>query len=210
MSSGRLREPLFRPEPPAAPAVPHAENPAPKILAMYRRIWETTMRDLDFVNRALEVDIAGFRRHRGDWVGAVISPWFVNLYVLPGGGELWHDLGAGERVKLPFPVGELEFIADYDPAAEIPAALYCPLLAPVTALKSQDEALRMAMDALETLFTPTLMATAAPAGPDRSEASAGAVATAQPAADMPPPEMPAEPAVPPRRAFLRRLAGRSR
>lgn len=210
MSAVRPREPLFRPERPAAPAVPHAENPAPKMLAMYRRIWETTMRDLDFVNRALEVDIAGFRRHRGDWVGAVVSPWFVNLYVLPGGGELWCDLGAGERVKLPFPVGELEFIADYDPAAEVPAALYCPLLAPVTALKSQDEALRMAMDALQTLFTPAVPTTAALAGSDLPEAAVRPAEPAQPAADAPAPEMPPEPAVPPRRAFLRRLAGRSR
>lgn len=198
MSGARFREPLYRAERPAAPARPHADNPAPLVLAMYRRIWETTMRDLDFVNRALEVDIAGFRRHRGDWVGAVITPWFVNLYVLPGGGELWRDLGSGERVKLPFPIGELEFIADYDPAAEIPAALYCPLLAPVTALKSQDEALRMAMDALETLFTPAVVPADAttPATPDATPEAAS-------------PNDPAASSVPSRRAFLRRLAGRS-
>ncbi|HEX5803269.1 MAG TPA: [NiFe]-hydrogenase assembly chaperone HybE [Azospira sp.] len=200
MADERIRKPLYSAERPAAPAQPHADNPAPQVLAMYRRIWETRMRDLDFVNRALEVDIAGFRRHRGDWVGAVITPWFVNLYVLPGGGELWHDLGAGERVKLPFPVGELEFIADYDPTAEIPAALYCPLLAPVTALKSQDEALRMAMDALETLFTPTVALPAEPAAPAAPEAVSDAQAPSDPAASS----------VPSRRAFLRRLAGRPR
>jgi len=198
MPDERIRKPLYSAERPAAPAAPHADNPAPKILAMYRRIWETTMRDLDFVNHALEVDIAGFRRHRGDWVGAVITPWFVNLYVVPGGGELWCDLGAGERVKLPFPVGELEFIADYDPAAEIPAALYCPLLAPVSALKSQDEALRMAMDALETLFTPAAEPVAA-AHASASVAAADAPTAAAVATDT---------SVPPRRAFLRRLAGR--
>ncbi|MFC5300812.1 [NiFe]-hydrogenase assembly chaperone HybE [Azospira restricta] len=196
MVDERIRKPLYRAERPAAPAIPHADNPAPQVLAMYRRIWETTMRDLDFVNRALEVDIAGFRRHRGDWVGAVITPWFVNLCVLPGGGELWQDLGAGERVKLPFPVGELEFIADYDLGAEIPAALHCPLLAPVTALQSQDVALRMAMDALETLFTP-------------AAASVEAPPSAMPAAssDVLPPAPSPDPSVPPRRAFLRRLAG---
>lgn len=197
MSGPRPRQPLYRAERPAAPAQPHADNPAPRVLAMYRRIWETTMRDLDFVNRALEVDIAGFRRHRGDWVGAVVTPWFVNLCVLPGGGELWRDLGTGERVKLPFPVGELEFIADCDPAAEIPAALHCPLLAPVTALKSQAEALRMALDALETLFSPA----AEPVAADASDAPA-APEQAPPAASLP------ESSEPPRRAFLRRLAGR--
>lgn len=199
----RIRKPLYQAERPPAPAQPYVDNPAPQVLAMYRRIWEATMRDLDFVNRALEVDIAGFRRHRGDWVGAVITPWFVNLYVLPGGGELWRDLGSGERVKLPFPIGELEFIADYDPTAEIPAALYCPLLAPVTALKSQAEALQMALDALETLFSPAVVAPAeatAPATPDA--ASAATLANG-------PPEPP-EPPVPPRRAFLNRLAGRPR
>lgn len=198
MSDGRVREPLFRAERPATPAQPHADNPAPLVLAMYRRIWEATMRDLDFVNHALDVDIAGFRRYRGDWVGAVITPWFVNLYVLPGGGELWRDLGAGERAKLPFPVGELEFIADYDPTAEIPAALYCPLLAPVTALKSQAEAVQMALDALETLFSP---AVAAPVEPAASVPPSPVTETSLPATT-------AESSVPPRRAFLRRLAGR--
>jgi [NiFe] hydrogenase assembly HybE family chaperone len=198
MSDGRIRQPMFRAERPAAPATPHADNPAPLILAMYRRVWETTMRDMDFVNRALEVDIVGFRRHRGDWVGAVITPWFVNLYVLPGGGELWQDLGSGERVKLPFPVGELDFIADYDPSAEIPAALYCPLLAPVTALKSQAEAVQMALDALETLFTPVVAAAVEQSAPAAPEASS----------EVPPVAPSSEPPAPPRRAFFRRLAGR--
>lgn len=202
MVDERIRKPLYSAERPASPAAPHADNPAPQVLAMYRRIWETTMRDLDFVNRALEVDIAGFRRYRGDWVGAVISPWFVNLYVLPGGGELWRDLGAGERVKLPFPVGELEFIADYEPTAEIPAALYCPLLAPVTALKSQEEALRMAMDALETLFTPAAVA------PTPADALAPATPEAAPKAAAP--DEPTASSVPSRRAFFRRIAGKTR
>lgn len=204
--STRPRKPLYQAERPAAPARPHAENPAPLVLAMYRRIWETTMRTLDFVNPALEVDIAGFRRHRGDWVGAVVTPWFVNLYVLPGGGELWQDLGSGERVKVPFPVGELEFIADYDPEAEVPAYLYCPLLAPVTPLSSQAEALGMALDALEMLFSPPPAVESAPAEPAAPEPAseadgggAGAVAAAP---------APAEPPAVSRRAFFRRLAGR--
>ena len=76
----------------------------------------------------------------GDWVGAVITPWFINLFLLPGGGNLWSDLASGERCHINFPIGPLEFIADYNVAAEVPAYQYCPLFAPPGQIVSQTAA----------------------------------------------------------------------
>lgn len=125
---------------------------------MYRRIWLASMRDLPLVNLALSVEAIGFRRWLaaastgradgdaparsadswqcgsdgmlGDWVGAMITPWFINLLILPGGGDLWSDRPSGQRCHIVFPVGPLEFIADDDASAEVPAFRYCPLFAP--------------------------------------------------------------------------------
>jgi hypothetical protein len=62
----------------------------------------------------------------GDWVGAVITPWFINLFVLPGGGNLWSDRRPGQRCHILFPIGPLEFIADHDPTASDPLVPVLP------------------------------------------------------------------------------------
>lgn len=161
------------------PASPLDEDPARLIEAMYLRIWATSMRDLPFVNLALSVEAIGFRRWRGanrsslpagnpsatpaepagdsgnaagDWVGAVVTPWFLNLFLLPGGGNLWSDRRPGERFHLSFPIGPLEFIADYSPDAELPAYQYCPLFAPPSEFASQAAARAAATAALDAMF----------------------------------------------------------
>jgi len=181
----RIRIPAFQ-APQPAPAAALAEDPTPRLQAMYRRIWETSMHDMPFINTALTVEVVGFRRWRGDWVGAVITPWFLNLFVLPGGGALWSDRPSGEHCKIAFPVGELEFIADDDASAEIPAYQYCPLFAPVSQFAAQETARAAAEDALSALFTPPPATEEAPS-------------SAQPLGGQPDPS---------RRAFFRRVARR--
>jgi [NiFe] hydrogenase assembly HybE family chaperone len=181
----RIRKPAFQ-APQPAPAAALAEDPTPRLEAMYRRIWATSMHDMPFVNTALMVDVVGFRRWCGDWVGAVITPWFLNLFVLPGGGELWSDRPSGEHCKIAFPIGELEFIADDDVSAEITAYQYCPLFAPVGLFASQEAARAAADQALNALFT-------VPPAIDEGAPSSSPISA--------PPD-------PPRRAFFRRAVGR--
>lgn len=187
--SERVRKPLFEAARPAEAANAYADDPSAMLEAHYRRVWETSMHDMPFVNPALSVTAIGFCRHEGDWVGAVLTPWFLNLFVLPGGGALWTDLASGDRVRIAFPVGELEFIADYDPGSTLPACQYCPLFAPVSQFATQEAAVAAAEAALAVLFT----------------VPAAAVA------DVPPePAAPREAdAVPSRRAFFRRVAGQN-
>ncbi len=173
-----FRKAAFRtPTPPAATAI--GENPAARLEQMYLHIWATSMHDLPFVNPALSVEAVGFRRWRtadlaahgstplrpalladdagnaaGDWVGAVITPWFINLFLLPGGGNLWSDRASGERCHIDFPIGPLEFIADYNAAAEVPAYQYCPLFAPPSQFVSQSAARAAARAALDTMLHP--------------------------------------------------------
>ena len=164
------------------------DNPAPLLLAMYRRLAGTGEAGREPWNPALAVDIAGFRRYRGDWVGAVVTPWFLRLFVLPGGGELWRAVAPGERLLLEFPAGQLEFVADATPGAEVPACLYCPLVDSVAGISAQDAALELAMAAIATLFSPP-------------PAAASAAATTAERPDPPP--------ATDRRGFFRRLAGRA-
>lgn len=173
-----VRRPAFlAPQPP--PAAPINDDPASRLEALYLHIWANSMHDLPFVNTALSVEAVGFRRWQaispaaqdapfleaagptsnanavaGDWVGAVITPWFINLFVLPGGGNLWSDRRSGERCHITFPIGPLEFIADYNASAVVPAYQYCPLFAPPSQIASQTAARAAALAALDAMLSP--------------------------------------------------------
>lgn len=183
--TGRLRRPALAP-PPVRIAPAHASDPSPLLVRHYRQVWLDAMHDMPFVNDALSVEALGFVRHDGDWLGVVVTPWFLNLFLLPGGGRLWHDIAAGERRYVDLPCGRLQFMADDDPT--LGPTQYCPLVAPVSALADAAAAREVARDALQTVMTP-------PPAPAPGAASE--------------PPAPARPAVvsSARRGFMRRLAG---
>lgn len=177
----RIRTPALAP-PPIRPAVPRDDDPSAFLEAHYRHVWQTRMHDLPFVNAALAVEAVGFQRLNGDWLGVVITPWFLNLLLVSGGGELWGDIPAGERRYLNLPCGTMQFIADDDP--DIGPYQYCPLIAPVDQLPDMAMARVVAADAIKTVFGPPSVTETppAPAAEEKTEIS--------------------------RRGFFRRLAGK--
>jgi [NiFe] hydrogenase assembly HybE family chaperone len=185
----RLRTPAILPQQPE-PATPLAADPAAALEAMLRTVWETRMHDLPFVNPELRVEAIGFRRVDGDWIGAVVTPWFINLFLLPGGGALWEDTPTGEHRQLMFPAGPLEFIAENSPERDvaIQAYQYCPLITPVQHLQDHAAARAAAEAILAAVFSP----------PPQPEVVEAAVAE-KPSAETP---------APGRRAFLRGVLAR--
>lgn len=150
----RLRTPALRALPPL-PAKALTADPTPLVEAHFRTVWAASMHDMPFVNPALAVEAVGFQRFAGDWLGVVITPWFINLFLLPGGGSLWQDLPTGEHRLLALPAGAMEFIADHPGAAQgLAACQYCPLLAPVQQVADQDLARQIAQAALAAVFSP--------------------------------------------------------
>jgi [NiFe] hydrogenase assembly HybE family chaperone len=83
-------------------------------------------------NPALAVEVPGFRRVSGDWLGAVVTPWFVRLFLVNGGGALWGDIPAGERRHVSLPCRTLLFVVTVDP--EIGPYQYNSLVAEVRSL----------------------------------------------------------------------------
>jgi len=154
-------------------------DPSAPLEAMFRRILNTSMRDLPFLNPALSVEAVGFHRwpparalqgatgetsgigdqirgnardmERGDWIGVLITPWFISLFLLPGGGDLWCDQPAGSRGQVEFPIGPIEFISSRDENCEVPCYQYCPLFAPPGDFASQSAARAAAMAVLASL-----------------------------------------------------------
>ncbi|MGI9134984.1 MAG: [NiFe]-hydrogenase assembly chaperone HybE [Rhodoferax sp.] len=146
----RLRRPALAPAPIRC-AVARTDHPGELLVRHYRQVWTTRMHDLPFVNPALSVEAIGLQRHDGDWLGVLLTPWFLNLFLLYGGGSLWADAAPGARRSVALPCGTLQFIADDDP--DLGSYQYCPLVAPVTNLPDMPTARQVAADALATVLT---------------------------------------------------------
>lgn len=100
-------------EDPGAPALLEAQRvsaQAERLAADFREIWNAKMRDVPLVNKALSVEAVGFVAHEGRALGVLVSPWFMNLILLPAEGEDWSALIPGAKEAIDFPSGRYEFI----------------------------------------------------------------------------------------------------
>lgn len=158
--------------PPVRIATPWDASPERVVQAWFERVLAERMQGLPFLNPALSVLAFDFRREDGDWLGGLVTPWSVQLMLLPGGGCLWCDTPAGERSGVALPVGTLPFIAD-EGDTRLPAFQYFPLLNTVTALADDEAARELVRDALRTACLP----------PPGAEPMPAEAPTAQPTVD---------------------------
>jgi [NiFe] hydrogenase assembly HybE family chaperone len=81
------------------------------LVSFHSRVAVERMRDLPIFNERLEVEPLGFREFDGRLVGILISPWFMNLILLPGAEDDWSGISVGSSSTWKFPAGEYEFHA---------------------------------------------------------------------------------------------------
>ncbi len=74
------------------------------------------MTGLGFVNPALQVEAVGFAPWEGHWLGVMITPWSINLLLLPHDRSRWQPRRLGETQRYSFPAGRYDFISANDPA----------------------------------------------------------------------------------------------
>jgi [NiFe] hydrogenase assembly HybE family chaperone len=131
-------------------------DPCVRITDTYERIWRTRMEGLPFLNPRLRVEAVGFRAWEGQWLGALVTPWSLNLLLLPGEGE-WTSLPAGSERFVDFPAGCFRFIAGHE--ATLGESHSCSLFSPVLEFTDHDVARLTAEAALVGLFDAALAPT---------------------------------------------------
>ncbi|AWU96016.1 [NiFe]-hydrogenase assembly chaperone HybE [Azospirillum ramasamyi] len=191
---------------PSSPAQP-VETIA-KLEAAFREIHTAQMRGMPIVNDALAVKAVGFRRHDGRWLGALVTPWFLNLVLLPGDGDDWSALIPGAKELIEFPSGRYEFV--HANRKGVGAYKACSLFSPMFEFASMLQATETASAALVSLFDPSIREDGAQTAEIRRRREAElappeavfAEAVAEPAS-----EPAAEPVRPSRRALLGMGAG---
>lgn len=71
------------------------------------------MQGIPILNAALDVEAVGIRQWRDGWLCILITPWFMNIMLLPGDAECgeWSGLRQGDTRKHQLPGGIFAFIA---------------------------------------------------------------------------------------------------
>jgi [NiFe] hydrogenase assembly HybE family chaperone len=130
---------------------PRQGDPSARLEAAFTRIWKTRMTGLPFLNDRLRVEAVGFRPWQGEWLGALVTPWFVNLVLVPGEGE-WTPLAQGGERIVTLPAGGFRFVAGHD--EDIGEYHACSLFSPAQEFADHDTARAVAAASLEALFDP--------------------------------------------------------
>lgn len=133
--------------PPAADGLP---NPATALQARFNQILLTQMHDVPLVNAALRVQAVGFRPWSDHWLGVLVTPWFMNLLLLPRVRERWPVIGERESRHYVFPAGVFEFIGSRD--AVLGEYRACSLFSPMFDFATPAGAHDTAVAALAALF----------------------------------------------------------
>jgi [NiFe] hydrogenase assembly HybE family chaperone len=81
------------------------------LITVHREIAVQRMQGLPIYNDRLEVEAVDFREVGGRLLGVLISPWFINLVLLPGPEDDWSEIRVGTGAVWEFPAGEYEFHA---------------------------------------------------------------------------------------------------
>ena len=123
-----------------------------RLVADFREIWNGKMRDVPMVNRALSIEAVGFRLHEGRPLGVLLSPWFMNLVLLPADGEDWDDLVPGAKEIIDFPSGRYEFI--HNTRETVGGYKACALFSMMGEFGSQAQAVEVARAVMMALFDP--------------------------------------------------------
>lgn len=156
------------------PALADRPSPAAALEARFEAILQGPMRDLPMLNPALRVQAVGFRPWDQHWLGVLITPWFMNLVLLPRVQAQWPTVGERESRHYVFPAGVFEFIGHHD--AELGDYQACSLFSPMFEFADHDSAQATAEAALQSLFDaaqrPAMDLPAAPSTPAPAPTSA--------------------------------------
>jgi len=122
-----------------------------QLVQRFCQIGEERMRGLPFYNEQLQVEALGFTEIEPGYIGALITPWFINIMLLfeqppqapvQVGHRYSHPLPAGEH---DFMIGDDEILGRYD---------FISLASPTGKYKTQQLAQTFALNRLAALLQP--------------------------------------------------------
>lgn len=111
------------------------------------------MLDLPVYNSLLTVETVGFRDFTGRELGVLVTPWCMNLMLLPAQTDVWSgwdEQRVGEKQMMALPSGQYEFIFGW--AEVLGGYCSCSLFSPMSEFESQEVAVETAQEVMKALF----------------------------------------------------------
>ncbi|MBF6057677.1 MULTISPECIES: [NiFe]-hydrogenase assembly chaperone HybE [Thiomicrorhabdus] len=128
-----------------------------RVESYFEKVYQGSMKELPIVNTRLSVGFASLKEICTNiYLGAMVSPWFVNLIfkiVDEEGTDRHHQLykaGLGETVLVKFPSGDYEFIVNHE--AELGYFYTCSLVSDTHVFENQEVAVSLADQCLRLVF----------------------------------------------------------
>lgn len=120
-----------------------------RLVAHFEAVHAERMQGLPILNPRLAVRAVGFREFGNHWIGVLITPWFINLVLLPGTRQ-WSELAQGSVVDITFPGSEITFHVSQDD--DIGTLLSAALFSSVADFPDEQTAVEVAQEIMERLF----------------------------------------------------------
>ncbi|MGR9053765.1 MAG: [NiFe]-hydrogenase assembly chaperone HybE [Gammaproteobacteria bacterium] len=121
-----------------------------QVEAVFEHVLQSRMAGLPLVNTRLRVQGLEFRRIDDLWAGILITPWFMNLLILPHDAVGWQTLQLGTKIVYSFPAGDFEFTVAHE--RRIGPYASCSLFSPMFQFDRQAVAIATAQAAWRALF----------------------------------------------------------
>jgi [NiFe] hydrogenase assembly HybE family chaperone len=121
-----------------------------QIETVFQHIEQEQMQGIPLLNPALKVQGIGFQHYDGRTLGIIITPWMMNLLMLPAENEDWSNLKLGDKTHHRLPANEYRFMVN-----EIDGIGTCQthsIYSPMHEFMNQDHAVAAAESFMQTLM----------------------------------------------------------
>jgi [NiFe] hydrogenase assembly HybE family chaperone len=145
----------------------HVTDPSALIEATFRHIETGRMDGLPMINASLRVAAVGFERKENEWRGVLVTPWGINLLLLPAAAD-WPMPDSHQRAFRHYPSGTFAFLGNHENG--LGNYLACPLIHDMMQFQDQQTAVltaRACLIALDLVAEQPGEDPAAPERPDR-------------------------------------------
>ena len=122
------------------------------LVSRFQQIGAERIFGLPIYNDKLTVEAVDFQQCKGGLIGVLVTPWFMNVMLLPKDASPYQHQQLGEKVKYQLESGEHEFVIGED--EEVGRYLFRTVTSPTHCYKKQVLAVNAGSKALAALLTP--------------------------------------------------------
>lgn len=121
-----------------------------QLVETFNRIHLENMQGIPILNPAIGIEAVGFQEYEGRVLGVIITPWLMNVVLLPRDGEDWTNMELGHKQPHEFGSRVYKFmINEYE---GIGICQTHSLHSPMRNFTSHEQALLAAQESLDELF----------------------------------------------------------